>query len=111
MNRSVLFGGASTQSSDSLAPNDTHFVILSERSESKNLQKVGRSLQPTSSCRRLERSAHHRETLPTSLYELVGTARLARRHSLAQGDMSSDASVFPWVGAAKRRDGAQGDME
>ena len=37
-----------------------------------------RSLQPTSSRRGLEGSIHHLETLPTSLYELVGTARLSR---------------------------------
>ena len=39
-----------------------------------------------SSRRRSERSTHHQETLPTSLDKLVGTARLARRHSLAPND-------------------------
>jgi len=44
-----------------------------------NFHRVRRSFQPSSSHRSLERSAHHQETL-----------RLARRHSLAQGDMFGD---------------------
>ena len=92
----------STRSSDSLAQGDmfggrtrslpmtTQHVILSERSESKNLLRVGRSFQSLSSRRRLERSAHHRET-----------HRLARRHSFAQGDMSFCLSV----GSSKASDG------
>ena len=39
----------------------------------------------------------------------VETLRLARRHSLAQGDMFFDARVIPWVGAVELRGGGQGD--
>jgi len=48
------------------------FVILSERSESKNPPKFGTTPQES-------RSSYPRGTLPTSLSELVGTARLGRR--------------------------------
>ena len=77
-------------------PNTINLVILSERSESKNLLWVGRSFQLSSSRRGLERSAHHLEIL-----------QLVRRHSLAQDDMvegpSRSARETPPTGACRAR--------